>query len=231
MRKTALPTTEMAIRAAVKGRLARRHANDAEAFVVEELPIGRGDARVDVALINGKIEGVEIKSSRDTLGRLPRQMEAYGEAIDRMTLVAASKHVEAAMELLPSWWSIVEAVPGPRGGMALRRKRQGRLNPDVTSEGYLRLLEREELIGLLSMHDLDRGWRSTPWEILAERVLRSIRPPAIAEGVRWQLKIRVLIEARICRTAFGNSAVGGGLRSNRFPPKVTEGTPVGSGAG
>lgn len=231
MRKGELPTTDMTIRAAVKGRLASRHAHDVDAFVVEELPVGRGDARLDMAVINGRIEGVEIKSSLDTLDRLPRQIDAYGEGMDRMMLVAAPRHLDEALEIVPPWWSVFEAKAGPRGGMALKRCRQGRLNPNVSAEGYLRLLEREELISLLSMHGLDRGWRSAPWDALAEHVLCALRFRAIAEGVRRQLKVRVLIEARICRTAFGNSAAGGGLRSDLVPPGVTAGMPAGSGAG
>ena len=35
--------------------------------IVEELSVCDGEARVDVALINGKLCGYEIKSDRDTL--------------------------------------------------------------------------------------------------------------------------------------------------------------------
>ena len=50
-----------------------------------------------------------------------------------------------------------------------------------------------------------------------------------SEGVRRMLKIRILIEACISGTAFGNSATGGGLNSGLFPA-LTGGTPDGSGA-
>ena len=47
-----------------------------------------GAARVDIAVINGHIRGVEIKAEADSLERLPRQVEAYGRVVDRATLIA-----------------------------------------------------------------------------------------------------------------------------------------------
>jgi hypothetical protein len=224
------PTNDATLRAIVKSKLARRHARDHDAFVIEELPVSRGDARVDLAVVNGRIEGVELKSSLDTLDRLPRQASIYSQAMDRMTLVAAPDHVAEAVGMVPDWWSVFEAEAGPRGGIQLRRVRQGRLNPSPSARGYVGLLERDELVSLLSGHRLDRGWRSAPWNHLADRVEGNLPMAAIAEGVRRMLKIRILIEARISGTAFGNSAAGGGLRSGLLPA-LTGGMPDGSGAG
>ena len=198
----------------MKARLSRRHADDPDAFVVEELPVGRGDGRLDLAVVNGRIEGVEIKSCLDTLERLPRQIGLYGESVDAMTLVVARRHLDAAICIVPNWWQVFEATPGARGGTGLRRVRQGRRNPKRNTMGMLRMLEREELLSILALNGLDRGWRSSSWQALAERVSLEIRASAIAAEVRRQLKLRVLLEARFGCTAFGSTAAGGGtLRS------------------
>lgn len=147
-----------------------------------------------------------------------------------MTLVAAPDHVVEALGMVPDWWSVFEAEAGPRGGVRLKRVRQGRLNPSPSTKGYVGLLERDELVSLLSGHGLDRGWRSAPWNDLADRVEGNLPVAAVAEGVRRMLKIRILIEAHISGTAFGNSAAGGGLSSGLLPA-LTGGTPDGSGAG
>lgn len=212
-----LSTTDATIRAVMKARLSQRHADDPDAFVVEELPVARGDGRLDLAVINGRIEGVEIKSALDTLERLPRQVRLYGEGADRMTLVVAPNHVDHALKLIPEWWTVLEAKAGARGGISLRRLQQGRRNPAASAVGYLRLLEREELVSLLAQNNLDKGYRTAGWPVLADRAERLIPGPKIAEGVRHQLKIRVLIEARIGRTAFGSSATGGGMKSSLLP--------------
>jgi hypothetical protein len=223
-----LLTTDATIRAAVKARLSQRHADDPDAFVVEELPVGRGDGRLDLAVINGRIEGVEIKSALDTLERLPRQVRLYSEGADRMTLVVAPNHADQALKLIPDWWTVLEARAGARGGISLRRMQQGRRNPIASAVGYLRLLEREELVSLLALHNFDKGYRTAAWPALAERAERLIPGPQIAEGVRRQLKIRVLIEARISRTTFGSLATGGGLNSSLLQEdEITDASPVG----
>lgn len=204
-------TRDHHIRQALRSKLVRQHAGDRDAFVVEELPIARGGARVDMAVINGKIEGFEIKSSKDTLERLPRQMALFGGAMDRMTLIAAPKHLEEAVKIVPEWWSVFSAAVGTRGSVVLRRVRAGRMNPNRCPRACVNLLERDEIVSLLSSHSLDRGFRTAGWSDLAERAIELLTPKAIAEGVRRQLKNRVILEARFSRTAFGALAAGGGL--------------------
>lgn len=227
-----ISTTDAMIRAVMKSRLTKRHAHDENAFVVEELPIGRGDSRLDIAVINGRIEGVEIKSALDTLERLPRQVRLYGEGTDIMTLVVAPNHLDDALIHIPDWWTVLEAIAGVRGGISLRRVRQGRRNPMRSSAGFLRLLERDEIVSLLAGHGLDKGFRTAAWPVLAERAESLLPFQLIAEGVRRQLKIRVLIKARISRTAFGALATGGGLSSSLLPDEsFTNALPADSGVG
>ena len=120
----------------MKARLSRRHADDPDAFVVEELPVGRGDGRLDLAVVNGRIEGVEIKSCLDTLERLPRQIGLYGESVDAMTLVVARRHLDAAICIVPNWWQVFEATPGARGGTGLRRVPAGAPKSEAKHYGH-----------------------------------------------------------------------------------------------
>lgn len=59
------------IRVSLKETLANEHKGT-DTIIVDELPICWGDARIDLAVINGRINGYEIKSDRDTLDRLVR---------------------------------------------------------------------------------------------------------------------------------------------------------------
>ncbi len=219
------PTSEETIRAAVKARLVSRHDGDLDAFVVEELPVSRGDTRVDLAAINGRIEGYEIKSSLDNLDRLPRQVGLYGQAMERMTLAVAEEHALAAMEIIPDWWTAWCFSSGPRGGLAIRRLRRGRLNPTPASEGMLALLERDELVSLLAFYGQDRGLRTAPYPVLSGHAASSLSRQQVADGVQRLLKIRIRIEAEFGNTAFGRSAVGAAIIG------PTGGVPAGSCAG
>lgn len=214
-------TNDATIRAAIRKRLAARCADESDTFVVEELPVSRGDARLDLAVINDRIEGIEIKSSRDTLDRLLRQAAIYSEGMDRMSIFAAPNHLKVVLARVPNWWAVYEVNQGRRGGILISREQMGRLNPNCTSEGQIGLLEKGEIIGLLSRHGMDRGYCSATWDILAGRALTNLSRKQIAEGVREQLKLRILIRAKLTTTPFGRSAMGGGLNSfSRFFPAL-----------
>lgn len=213
------------IRAALRIRFAKRHGADENAVVVEELPVAGGAARLDMAVINGRIEGVEIKSSRDTLERLPRQAALYGPALDRAVLVLAPEHIEEAMDLIPDWWSVLSAKMGARGGVRLHRVRQGKVNPAKCARAFLDLLERDEIVGLLAGHSLDRGSRTAVRGELIERAARLLPEGIIFGDVRRQLKIRAFLEAKYSGSAFGETAGGGGVAASA--PAFMGATPAG----
>lgn len=205
------------IRTAIKARLCKRHAGDDNAFIVEELPVERGDSRVDVAIINGHIEGVEIKSSLDTLERLPRQVDCFGQAIEKMTLIVAHNHIEKASRIVPDWWTILQVHRGSRNGISFERIHRGTRNPNTTAEGYVNLLRRDEIVELLAMHGLDRGVRTATWPEIADRAMHSVPLEQLSNGVRLILKARALTEAQHKATAFGISAAGTGLVARSMP--------------
>src|SRR5690625_2530468 len=77
-----------------------------ETRIINELGLDFGASRIDVAVVNGIMHGFEIKSDLDNLDRLPRQMEYYNKAFERMTLVVSRKHLSEAKGIIPSWWGI-----------------------------------------------------------------------------------------------------------------------------
>src|SRR4051812_8285009 len=79
---------------------------DKSTLFVDELDLG-GLVRVDVAAVNGALWGYEIKSERDTLRRLPTQVEVYSRVLDFAALVVAERHRDHAVDLLPDWWHVV----------------------------------------------------------------------------------------------------------------------------
>jgi hypothetical protein len=59
---------------------------------LDEVWVPRSNERADVAIIGTRMDGFEIKTERDTLHRLPRQVEAYGRLFDRCTAVVDQRH-------------------------------------------------------------------------------------------------------------------------------------------
>jgi len=51
------------------------------------------DRKADLVILNGTATVYEIKSERDTLARLSRQLEAYSRVFPRLVVIAAERHV------------------------------------------------------------------------------------------------------------------------------------------
>lgn len=204
--KRFIPTNDQMIRDAVKGMLVARHAGE-DAVVVEELKTARGSGRLDMAVINGKIEGVEIKSDLDTLKRLARQSTFFGAAADKMTLVVGDRHLEGAITMVPDWWTIVTASANPSGRVVLKTVRRGRLNKRLDPEALTLLLERDELVVLLERFALDKGVRTARYDELARRAASLINVKDLAACVRDLLKVRAAFQNSFEIGAFGKAAV------------------------
>src|SRR5690554_4270086 len=97
------------IRVTLISEIAKLNQNN-DYRLVEELEVCDGDARVDIAVINGKLCGYEIKSDRDTLERLSRQIDAYNKTFDYVTIVVGEKYKENIIHEIPSWWGIQVAL-------------------------------------------------------------------------------------------------------------------------
>src|SRR6202035_2006455 len=94
------------IRTALKRELLASHADDPGTAIIEELGILHGSCRIDLAVVNGVMHGYELKSDRDTLLRLPRQIQAFAAVFDYVTLVVGERHVRLAVEIIPDWWGV-----------------------------------------------------------------------------------------------------------------------------
>lgn len=135
--------TEGAVREGV-----REHAlalDGCEAHSTFEFWLPRFNTRADVAIVGDALQGYEIKTSRDTLKRLPRQIEAYSSVFDFCTAVVAERHLERSMELLPSWWGVI--VLNHNSGMSPIR--EPRPNQTIDAATLVRLLWRDEAYEVL----------------------------------------------------------------------------------
>jgi hypothetical protein len=60
-----------------------------------------GDCKADLAILNGTATVYEVKSERDSLSRLERQVTAYAKVFARVYVIAAESHVDDVMALVP----------------------------------------------------------------------------------------------------------------------------------
>ena len=76
-------------------------------FVIDEFWVPVTHERADISVFGSVMEAFEIKSPRDNLNRLPRQVAAYDRIFDLCTLVVAEKHLRRAVEVVSEWWGVI----------------------------------------------------------------------------------------------------------------------------
>lgn len=178
------------VRSALHARLARSHGyNPNRTLIIDELAIA-GQVRIDTAVLNGRFAGYEIKSAKDTLRRLPKQVELYSAVLDHATLVVAENHKEKAVDLLPDWWGVIEVRTERNGSLRLVQARRPRLNQDIEPEILCRLLWRSESLAALTRSGFDAGFRSKPRRAISERLASTMPRNDLVDLVRETLKSR-----------------------------------------
>jgi hypothetical protein len=162
------------IRAALKRKILKRDLDCPNTLVVDELGLRHGAGRIDVAVVNGRLHGYEIKSDRDTLARLPDQIRLFSAAIDRITLVVGWRHVVSAMRVVPRWWGVTLAEHGARGGIHFAPLRLPESNPEPDPSALVALLWRNEALCLLEGLDAADGVRSKPKAAIYARLANQV---------------------------------------------------------
>ena len=147
------------IRRALRLEMSRLHPDTGETRLIEELEICQGVARVDLAVLNGRVHGYEIKSERDTLQRLHSQANVYSQALEFVTIVAAPDHLGKIEKIVPSWWGIW-CADEERGEVRLSCIRTETRNPKLVSLALAQFLWRSEALQILAEHGHARGLSS-----------------------------------------------------------------------
>lgn len=174
------------IRRAVWERLRRRLSSRHPAIVLNEFPIQFGVSIADIAVVNGRLEGFEIKSDVDSVRRLKDQVTSYGHVFDRVTIVTTERHRARVENLVPQWWGLMVASGEP---VRLQTLRRPKLNRSIEPKVVLNLLLRDELTAIARSVGC-RGYGLDTKSELILRIIRTIGPVEAARNVRDRLRER-----------------------------------------
>lgn len=180
------------LRSAVRERLLRKYGGRPDTLLVEELGLRHGASRVDLALVNGCLEGFELKSDRDRLTRLARQADVYGTVLDRVTLVAGQRHVAHAFDLIPAWWGVVCVTRAKGDALRMILVRPAQENPGVDPLALAKLLWREEALRALARRGAAAGFLSARRSTLYERLSTILTLVELKGLVRSTLRGRTM---------------------------------------
>jgi hypothetical protein len=175
------------LRTLLRAHLSPRLA--AEDLLVDELPLAFRAVRADVALVNGHLEGFEIKAGTDTLKRLPAQLEGYEKVFEYLWIVTTKTHLAAVRSLAPPACGLMLAHCGVEGA-ALRLIRRAKRNAKRDPSHLVRLLWRDEVLAKLEALGLSRGLKTKPKIALFSALAQAMAVDDLADYVRLCLKAR-----------------------------------------
>jgi hypothetical protein len=178
------------IRSALVAQVLTAHVEDVDTLVRHELGICAGRRRVDIAVINGEIAGWEIKSDEDTLARLAGQVDAYGQVLDRATLVTTPRWVARADQHIPQWWgmTVVEQVDDTVVVHPIRDPADN--STHVNPMSLAQLLWRDEALDELRQRGQARGLSAKARHYVWERLIGVVPLEELRGIVRRRLKAR-----------------------------------------
>ena len=183
-------TRDAEVRRAAHGRLLRHARGCSDTLVIDELGLGHGACRVDIAVINGHIRGLEIKAEADVLDRLPYQVRAYGEVVDKASLIVAPRHLATALHIIPDWWGVIAVDRAANGSVIFHKLREERINRGVEPVMLARLLWRPEAVAMLRVLGRSERLLRQPREILFQELVTALPRSELALRVRETLKVR-----------------------------------------
>lgn len=177
------------VRSALRSQLDAEHADDPNTLIVEELGLCDHTSRIDLAVVNGSLNGYEIKSARDTLERLPAQAAVYSKVFDTVTVVTDNTHLCEARNIVPNWWGLVRARQ-VGGNVVLQVVRKARQNPSIDPFAVAQLLWRDEALAELEFRQRASGIRTAKRELIWRRLADTTPLAELTRVVRQQLKTR-----------------------------------------
>jgi ribosomal protein L39E len=98
------------IRQAFHNTFLQKQHNESTTLILDELGLEHGKCRADIAVINGHMDGFEIKSDVDSLSRLSHQINSYDSIFDYSSVVVTARHLNEVVRTIPDWWGIISVM-------------------------------------------------------------------------------------------------------------------------
>ena len=140
--------------------------------VINELDLT--NARVDIATIDKNYFcGYEIKSDKDTLYRLPMQMQIYNYVFDKIIIVVGKSKLLKTIKIIPDFWGIILARK-ENNDIDLMQIRPPELNTNINKYWLAHKFWKIDIVNILKKLNLYKGKsrydRGDLLEILIENI-------------------------------------------------------------
>ncbi|MCS5707788.1 sce7726 family protein [Candidatus Berkiella cookevillensis] len=177
------------IRQLVLSRLSEYYF-DTNTIAVEELDLCLGEARIDIAIVNGILSGIEIKSDKDNLRRLEKQIYIYGKIFDTVEIVVGQKHLEEAQTMVPRWWGVSVVKFSEDIKLSYKKIRESSQNLNKDPLSVAQLLWKNEALAILDKKGIQNKLRYKSRDFILHKLLDLISSEELYKFVNQSLKSR-----------------------------------------
>jgi hypothetical protein len=178
------------IRKAFHNTFLREQHNESKTLVIDELGLEHGKCRADIAVINGRMDGYEIKSDVDSLSRFNNQINSYDAIFDHSTVVLTNRHLNMARQIIPDWWGIIVVIEANSTVPHFKEIRTTHQNIKFNNYSVAQLLWRKEAQELLFNLGIRGNQLRQKRSILYSYIVEMLDPNELRYTVREYLKQR-----------------------------------------
>ncbi|QEY17556.1 hypothetical protein D0C16_17135 [Cellvibrio sp. KY-GH-1] len=140
-------------------------------YFLEEVELNGGQYRADLVDVSD-MHCYEIKSAGDNLARLMQQGNGYSRVFDKITLVAAERHLKKALPILPSWWGVIAVLENENEPFKIVRS--AKANKYHEPFYLVTLLKKDECLSILEKIGSSKGWKSKSLYLLHEHLANAL---------------------------------------------------------
>jgi hypothetical protein len=185
---------DLDIRNSLKTGPLKKYIVDSNSLVLDEFNISLGLVRADIAVVNGVLHGIEIKSERDNLTRLDNQLKEYNKFFEYITIVTCEKFKDKILENYPSNYGVLIAKI-EKNKIVFNKLRIAKKNYSVDKLCLVQALWKEELIHILESINYKKGfkYKSKPFlykilcDIFTKQQLLAIVKEKIKARTNWRV--------------------------------------------
>lgn len=181
---------DLEIRNNLKTGPLKKYFDDSNSVVLDEFNISLGLVRVDIAIVNGVLHGIEIKSERDTLKRLDNQLKEYNKFFEYITIVTCEKFQEIILENTPNNHGVIIAKRS-KDKIVFKNIRKAKKNYNVDKLCLVQALWKNELIEIIESINYKKGFKSKSKPFLYEIICDNFTTTQLLAIVKQKIKSRI----------------------------------------
>ncbi|MCA6400468.1 MAG: sce7726 family protein [Cytophagales bacterium] len=128
-------------------------------------------SRTDFLVINGDTKSFEVKSKIDTLNRLKKQVDDYGDVFEYNTVVIDKSHLEKVIELIPEYYGVWYYEKSKKVIY-----REAKYSPKLNAKEQLSLMnkkEQQKFFGTIDNEQILNNYNAAQINLMLKQALKA----------------------------------------------------------